>query len=317
MSVMRVLVTGGCGFIGSNFINYFLNQYPNAVIYNVDKVDYCARLKNVDENPRHHFINVDITHRDSMQIVFASVHPDYVIHFAAQSFVDLSFENSFQFTTDNVLGTHTLLEAARIYGKLKKFIHISTDEVYGEVADHIICDESAPLNPMNPYAASKAAAELYVRAYTNCYNIPCIITRGNNVFGPKQYPEKVVPIFIRQMLDNKPVTIHGDGSAKRNFIFVDDVCRAVEAILLKGVIGETYNIGTKYEFSVYEMYEMLAKLISQNTTVTFVPDPRPHNDSRYCIDSNKLRALGWSEDENFTEQLEETINWYYKNKEYF
>jgi dTDP-glucose 4,6-dehydratase len=315
---MRILVTGGCGFIGSNFINYILEKYPQAQIYNVDKVDYCARLKNVNDNPRHHFIHADITNRDQMKIIFSSVHPETVIHFAAQSFVDLSFENSFQFTTDNVLGTHVLLECAKNYGSLHKFIHVSTDEVYGEVADHVVCDESAPLNPMNPYAASKAAAELYVKAYTTCYNLPCIITRGNNVFGPRQYPEKVVPIFIQQLLSKKPVTIHGDGTAKRNFIFVDDVCKAVETILFKGVIGETYNIGTKYEFSVYDMYKMLSDLISYgNGPVQFVSDPRPHNDSRYCIDSSKLRALGWSEDSNFIEQLEETVDWYFKNTDYF
>jgi len=182
----------------------------------------------------------------------------------------------------------------------------------------VVCDESARLNPMNPYAASKAAAELYVKAYTKCYNVPCIITRGNNVFGPMQYPEKVVPIFINQILSRLPVTIHGNGTAKRNFIHVEDVCRAVETILTHGVVGETYNIGTKYEFSVYEMYKMISDLLDNyNPTCKLIPDPRPHNDSRYCIDSKKLRALGWSEGTNFMEQLEDTVNWYHRNKEYF
>lgn len=316
---MRILVTGGCGFIGSNFINYFLKKYPQAVIYNVDKLDYCARTKNVDPDPRYHFIHADITNKEHMNILFSSVHPETVIHFAAQSFVDLSFADSFQFTTDNVLGTHVLLETAKNYGSLMKFIHVSTDEVYGEVDNHVTCDETAPLNPMNPYAASKAAAELYVKAYTKCYNLPCIITRGNNVFGPKQYPEKVVPIFIQQLLNNKPVTIHGDGSAKRNFIHVHDVCTAIDTILHRGEVGETYNIGTKYEFSVYDMYTMLSDLVCEGSSapVQFVQDPRPHNDSRYCIDSRKLRALGWSEGSNFMEQLEDTVDWYFKNKTYF
>jgi nucleoside-diphosphate-sugar epimerase len=308
---MKLLVTGGLGFIGSNFIEYMMKNYPEIQIINVDKCDYCARIDNVDGNlPQYTLVLADITDKQIMKEVFRLYEPTHVVHFAAQSFVDLSFEQSFQFTRDNVLGTHVLLETVRNYGRIQKFIHVSTDEVYGEVDGHVTCDESAALNPMNPYAASKAAAELYVKAYTKCYNLPCIITRGNNVFGPKQYPEKVVPIFIDQILEGRLVTIHGTGEMRRNFIHVSDVCRAVDVLLQKGVVGETYNIGTKFEYSILEMYKMLADISGVFTQTKCVPDPRPHNDSRYCIDSSKLNALGWKEDQDFETKLKETFEWY-------
>ena len=312
---MKLLVTGGLGFIGSNFIEYMLKTYPEIRIINVDKCDYCARIDNVDGYlPQYTLVLADITDKQIMKEVFRLHEPTHVVHFAAQSFVDLSFEQSFQFTRDNVLGTHVLLETVRKYGKIQKFVHVSTDEVYGEVDGHVTCDESAALNPMNPYAASKAAAELYVRAYTKCYNLPCLITRGNNVFGPKQYPEKVVPIFINQILNNQPATIHGTGEMRRNFIHVSDVCRAVDVLLQRGQFGETYNIGTKFEYSILEMYNMLVKISGLYNYPEFVPDPRPHNDSRYCIDSSKLNALGWQEDSDFISKLKETFEWYNLHK---
>jgi len=314
---MKILVTGGLGFIGSNFVEYILNEYPDVNVVNVDKCDYCARVKNVRPHPRYTLVLADITDKKIMHEVFQLHQPTHVVHFAAQSFVDLSFEQSFDFTRDNVLGTHVLLDTVRTYGRIQKFVHVSTDEVYGEVDGHVVCDESAPLNPMNPYAASKAAAELYVKAYTKCYNLPCVITRGNNVFGPKQYPEKVVPIFIKQLLGNTPVTIHGTGEMRRNFIHVSDVCRAVDVILDKGVIGQTYNIGTKFEYSINEIYRMLLDISRLYNYPTHIPDPRPHNDSRYCINSSKLNALGWNESPNFEEQLRETFEWYRDNPQWF
>ena len=314
---MKLLVTGGLGFIGSNFIEYVLKTHSEIQIINIDKCDYCARVDNVDRHPRYTLVLADITDKQIMKEVFRLHEPTHVVHFAAQSFVDLSFEQSFQFTQDNVLGTHVLLETTRNYRKIQKFVHVSTDEVYGEVDGHVVCDETAPLNPMNPYAASKAAAELYVKAYTKCYNLPCIITRGNNVFGPKQYPEKVVPLFITQILTGNPVTIHGKGTTRRNFIHVDDVSRAIEMIMNKGEIGGTYNIGTQFEYSVLEMYEMLAKISALPSTAIFVKDPRAHNDSRYCIDSSKLRELGWSEDSNFEDKLRKTFEWYKENSDWY
>ena len=314
---MKLLVTGGLGFIGSNFIDYMLKKNSEIQIINIDKCDYCARVKNVEDHPNYTYIQGDVTDTELVSSVFSRYSPTHLVHFAAQSCVDLSFSESFQFTNDNVLGTHVLLEAARKYGKLRRFIHISTDEVYGEVDEHVSCDETAKMNPSNPYSASKAAAELYVQAYTNCYNLPCIITRCNNVFGPKQYPEKVVPIFILQMFNNKPVTIHGKGDTKRNFIYVDDVCSAIDCILDRGGVGEVYNIGTKFELSVYELYQKLRSVMDNQENISYVKDPRAHNDSRYCIDSSKLRKLGWKEKSDFTEKLKETIDWYFQNAKWW
>jgi len=312
---MKILVTGGLGFIGSNFINYILRTTEHAVV-NVDKCDYMARENNVTEHPRYTYIRGDITEQYHMRHIFREHQPDVVIHYAAQSSVTKSFDLAFQFTQDNVLGTHVLLEIAKDYGKLTKFIHISTDEVYGEIGEFEISCENSPLNPSNPYSASKAAAELYVKAYANAYKIPCIITRGNNVFGPRQYPEKVIPIFIEQILNQNSLTIHGDGSIRRNFIHVDDVSRAVELILEKGEIGKTYNIGSQHEYSILEIANKIVKLMS-NGTIEHVNDPRPFNDSRYCIDSTALRNLGWSEDTNFDLKLKNTIEWYVQNPEWF
>jgi dTDP-glucose 4,6-dehydratase len=251
-----------------------------------------------------------------MTHIFREHQPDVVVHFAAQSCVTKSFDLAFQYTQDNVLGTHVLLETAKEYGKLTRFIHISTDEVYGEVGTAITSCETAPLNPSNPYSASKAAAELYVRAYSNAFKLPCIITRGNNVFGPQQYPEKVIPLFITQILNGKSATIHGDGATRRNFIHVDDVSRAVELILLEGEIGKTYNIGSQHEYSVTEIYEKIKTAMGRGTSEC-VKDPRAFNDSRYCIDSSELRKLGWSETLDFDLKLRETIDWYMNNPDWY
>jgi dTDP-glucose 4,6-dehydratase len=308
-------VTGGLGFIGSNFINHVLRTTDHEVV-NVDKCDYMARENNVNENSRYTYIRGDITEQYHMRHIFREHQPDVLIHYAAQSSVTKSFDRAFQFTQDNVLGTHVLLEIAKDYGKLHKFIHISTDEVYGEIGEFEISCENSPLNPSNPYSASKAAAELYVKAYTNAYKIPCIITRGNNVFGPRQYPEKVIPIFIEQILNQNSLTIHGDGSIRRNFIHVDDVSRAVELILEKGEIGKTYNIGSQHEYSVLEIANKIVKFMG-NGNIEHVKDPRPFNDSRYCIDSSELRKLGWSEETNFDLKLKNTIEWYVQNPEWY
>lgn len=312
---MIILVTGGLGFIGSNFVNYILENTVHEVV-NVDKCDYQAREHNAPEHPRYTYIRGDITEQYHMRHIFRTHQPDVVIHYAAQSCVTKSFDRAFHYTQDNVLGTHVLLETAKNYGKLKKFIHISTDEVYGEIGANEISCENSPLNPSNPYSASKAASELYVRAYANAYKLPCIITRGNNVFGPRQYPEKVVPLFVTQIMNKNSATIHGDGSTRRNFIHVDDVSRAVELVLVKGEIGKTYNIGSRYEYSVLEMFNKIQAIMGKGEA-EFIKDPRPFNDSRYCIDSSELRKLGWAEDPNFDLKLRETVEWYTQNPEWY
>jgi dTDP-glucose 4,6-dehydratase len=306
---MRLLVTGGLGFIGSNFVSWILKNKDDIEILNIDRGDYCSDINNVVPDPRYTYFKGDVADEPHMETIFSFFKPDVVIHYAAQSHVDNSFSSPIQFTRDNVLGTHVLLHVSYKYGKLKKFIHMSTDEVYGEVNEGEISTEKSLLNPTNPYAASKAGAEFIVRSYGHSFNFPYIIVRANNVYGPKQYPEKLVPLFINNILKGKSCKIHGDGSSRRNFIFTDDVSEAMYVILNKGVLGRTYNIGTSNEHNVMDIFTTLKNIIDPNATHVFVQD-RPFNDSRYCIDSSELRKLGWSDKTRFEDGLRKTIEWY-------
>lgn len=296
---MNILVTGGCGFIGSNFINHLLATDPVVSVVNIDCLNYCASVANVVNNTRYRFIQGNITSKDLVSHILAEYKIDSIVHFAAQSHVDNSFDNSLQYTIDNVLGTHTLLQAAKEYGRLKRFLHFSTDEVYGEVdRDHAGCTERSLLNPTNPYAATKAAAEFIVRSYYHSFKLPTLIVRCNNVYGPNQYPEKLIPKFIKLLREGKSLTIHGKGETRRNFIWAADVARATALILEKGAINEIYNIGTDSEYSVMDIASLLVKHMTADglvdNHVTYVED-RPFNDFRYAIDSSLLRTLGWSE----------------------
>ena len=317
--VSKLLITGGCGFIGSNFINYFSNKHPDIKIYNLDAMYYCANENNVEENIRnsanYKLIKGNLCSFDLLNHILDTYQIDTVIHFAAQSHVQDSFSDSFKYTHDNILGTHTLLEACRKYGKINRFIHISTDEVYGE---SLLSDteekknEHSILCPTNPYAATKAAAELIAGSYYHSFNMPIIITRGNNVYGPNQYPEKLIPLFIEQLKDNKKVTIQGDGSNVRAFLHSSDVATALECILNKGEIGEIYNIGSDEdkEYTVLEIAEMLIKKIKKteniNEHITYIED-RPFNDKRYYISNDKVKELGWEIKKDFIEGVEELI----------
>ena len=304
---MRVLITGGLGFIGSNFIEYTLKHRDWSVL-NIDRCDYCARVHNVEASPRYSYIQADITNMSKMKKVFQEFRPELVVHFAAQSHVDRSFENTWDYIHDNIIGTYTLLECLKEMPV--KFIHVSTDEVYGEVElDEVSTVEKSVLNPTNPYSATKASAELLVKAYGHSFGTPWIMTRGNNVFGPKQYPEKVIPKFIMQILDGKPCTIHGDGKSRRNFIYVDDVSRALLTVAEKGSVHTVYNIGTRNEFSVLQIFNILRNLMNEQAEYVHVGD-RPHNDKRYAVDSSALQALGWSEEASFVDVLRKTIEWY-------
>ena len=311
---MRILVTGGLGFIGSNFITWMLEN-TDVEIINVDRGDYCSNIKNVPPNSRYTYVKGDITHEFHMKTIFDQYTPDIVVHYAAQSHVDNSFGTPIQFTIDNVLGTHVLLHASYEYGKLQKFIHISTDEVYGEVGMGETSTEKSLLNPTNPYAASKAAAEFLVKSYGHSFNFPWIITRCNNVFGPKQYPEKLIPSFINNIINKTPCRIHGLGETRRNFIYVDDVSAAVELMITQGKIGHTYNIGSKNEYSVNEIFDKLRNKIDKDATFIHVQD-RPFNDSRYCIDSSELRNLGWEDNVSFEYGLAKTIDWYLTHRDW-
>ena len=310
-SPTNLLVTGGCGFIGSNFINYYKEKNPNVKIINFDKLDYCS-----DKNGINHdkLVIGNLKNKDLVVHILNEHNIDTVIHFAAQTHVDNSFGNSLEFTIDNILGTHTLLECCKVYNKIKRFIHISTDEVYGEVdINHKGCTEKSLLNPTNPYAATKAGAEFIARSYFYSFNMPIIITRGNNVYGPRQYPEKLIPKFINQLINNQKCTIHGKGETRRNFIYIDDVVKAIEVILQKGIINNIYNIGTNNEYSVSEIADKLITYLKPNDKIEdwmqYVTD-RNFNDYRYAIKSNELYDLGWKEETNFEKGFEYTIKWF-------
>lgn len=316
----NLLVTGGCGFIASNFINHFMKTHPDVNIYNLDKLDYCANPKSIEDphSPRYHFILGDVTNRDLVMHVFDTCDIDTIVHFAAQSHVDNSFGNSLSFTVNNVLGTHNLLECARVYDKIEKFIHVSTDEVYGEVTKSQ--REEGMLNPTNPYAATKAAVEHIVKSYHISFGLPVLISRGNNVYGPYQYPEKVIPRFIMLAKMGEKLTIQGTGSNTRTFIHSSDVAAAFETLVDKGIIGEVYNIGSRDELSVMEIARRtIAELYGPaeaegeniNKYVTFIKD-RDFNDERYDIDSCKLEKLGWKRQVGFDEGFKQTVEWYRK-----
>ncbi len=316
MSPKNILVTGGCGFIGSNFINHMLQSYNDIFIVNIDKLDYCADVNNIlNKDPnRYQLIITDINNTNVILNTLKVYNIDTVVHFAAQSHVDNSFKNSLQFTFDNVLGTHSLLEASREYGKLSKFVHCSTDECYGEVdLEHDGCTEKSLLNPTNPYAATKAAAEFLVRSYYHSYKLPILITRGNNTYGLFQYPEKLIPKFIEHFLKNEKCTIHGEGKTRRNFIFAEDTAKAFDFIVRKGVINEIYNIGSKNEYSVMDIFNILHKKLNiqkdKEDCLVYVED-RNFNDFRYAVNCEKLKELGWKEETTFEEGLDKTIEWY-------
>jgi len=310
---MRLLVTGGCGFIGSNFINRFRKRFLETYIVNYDRLDYCASVDKVAPTQNYKLVQGDLNDSAKILELLETNHIDTVVHFAAQTHVDNSFGNSIQFTIDNVLGTHTLLECCRAYGKIERFIHISTDEVYGSTDGESM--ETSILDPTNPYAATKAGAEFIVRSYYHSFNLPVIITRGNNVYGPQQYPEKLIPKFIMHLKNNQKCTIHGQGLTRRNFIYVDDVADAIIAILFKGEINHIYNIGTKNEYSVMEIADMLVKSIKNDTDtskyIEYVED-RKFNDFRYNVNTESLKSLGWCEKTPFAEGLARTIDWYMK-----
>jgi len=304
----RFLITGGCGFIGSNFINYFVQKYPNYFCVSLDAMYYSASTNNIlpSQNAKNfkHLVG-NINDYDLIKIILDEYHITDIIHFAAQSHVDNSFEDSLQYTEDNIKGTHTLLEVVRKYNPNITFYHFSTDEVYGE--SHINEDpkhEMSLLCPTNPYAASKAAAEMLVNAYSHSYKLKTVITRCNNVYGPNQYPEKLIPKFIQLIKSNQKCTIHGDGSSLRSFIHVQDVCSAMDVIVHKGILGEIYNIGSEPENELTVI--QIAKVLLENLKpgekledwMIYVED-RPYNDKRYFITNEKLKKLGWEQKINF------------------
>mmetsp|Transcript_8997 Transcript_8997/g.11289 ORF Transcript_8997/g.11289 Transcript_8997/m.11289 type:complete len:408 (-) Transcript_8997:6-1229(-) len=314
----RLLITGGAGFIASHVVIAMVKKYPDVKVFVLDKLDYCASLKNLEEiyhHPNFKFIKGDITSLELVSYVLENECVDTILHFAAQTHVDNSFGNSLAFTNSNVKGTHVMLEASkRLKPQIRRFIHVSTDEVYGEsILEDKPFLEGSVLEPTNPYAATKAAAEFLAKACYRSFNLPVIITRGNNVYGPHQYPEKLIPKFINQMMRDMPLTVHGTGATRRNYLYVSDVASAFETILCKGKAGQVINIGGRLEFSVKQLALKILKLFhrehDEEKWIKYTDD-RDFNDQRYDICSEKLRLLGWQEKVSFLDGLEVTKDWY-------
>jgi dTDP-glucose 4,6-dehydratase len=296
----NVLVTGGCGFIGSNFINIMKDKYPNINFINIDKLDYCSNVHNVKSGIST-LIRGDVGNSQLMEHLIKEYNFDTVFHFAAQSHVDNSFDNALSFTKDNTHATHVLIEACRRYIPNVEFVHFSTDEVYGEsISDIPFKEDIDILKPTNPYSASKAAAEMIVRSYIESFKMNIKIIRCNNVYGPNQYPEKLIPKFKKLLREGKKCTIHGKNCAqiKRAFMHIDDVVDAVEVVWKRGTPGEIYNIASEHEMTVMEVTQVAIETIKgtndYDAWIEYVED-RPFNDRRYHICSKKLKALGWSQ----------------------
>lgn len=327
-SPTSILLTGGCGFIGAHVVVALLEHFPEAKVTVIDKLDYCANPKwanrlveDSGHADRYAFVEGDILDASFLRYLLTSKAIDTVMHFAAQSHVDNSFGNSLTFTENNVLGTHVLLEACRAYGSIQRFIHVSTDEVYGTAsAEDPAWGETAMLRPTNPYSASKAAAEMIVSGYRLSYKMPIIVTRGNNVYGPGQYPEKVIPKFTLQTLAGMACTIHGKGDNSRHFVHVKDAAEAFVAVLAKGAIGETYNIGTEEEISTFEVATTIGSLLKESDgidqTIVYVED-RCFNDFRYPVDRSKLTDLGWIPKIGWKDGMRDTVQWYKTNSEVY
>lgn len=309
---MKLLVTGGAGFIGSNFIRLFFAEHPDAEIFNFDKLTYAGNLANladIESQPNYRFVRGDICDAAAVDEIFADSF-DAVVHFAAESHVDRSIAGAREFVRTNVEGTLVLLEASR-KRKIPRFVHVSTDEVYGSMSPKQMAGEDSPLAPNSPYAASKAAADLLVRSYVHTHHFPAIITRSTNNYGPYQFPEKLIPLMISNALEGKKLPVYGDGLNERDWIFVEDHCRAIDAVLQKGKIGEIYNIGSGRPVPNIGIVRSLLKLLDKpEGLIEFVQD-RPGHDRRYALDDSKIRReLGWAPVADLDNGLKHTVEWY-------
>ncbi len=308
----RVLVTGGCGFIGSNFIRLFLSKAPAAQLVNFDKLTYAGNkenLKDIEGDNRYSFIQADIS--DPKAAASAMQGCDLLVHFAAESHVDRSILDAADFLRTNITGTQTLLEAAHACG-VKRFVHISTDEVYGSLAEGA-AKEGDPMSPNSPYAASKASAEHFVRAHHVTYGLPAVIVRGTNNFGPYQFPEKFIPLMITNAMANEPLPVYGDGKYVREWIHVEDFCEAILLAAERGTIGETYNAGSGEYRENMDVIATILKMTGRPPTLVRHVTDRLGHDRRYAVNSAKLRSLGWAPKKRFDQSLEETIQWYKKS----
>ena len=307
---MKILVTGGAGFIGSNFIRYILATYRNYRVVCLDKLTYAGNLKNLEDvakNSRYHFVKGDIADPETIDMI-CSKGIDAIINFAAETHVDRSIIGSADFIMTDVLGTYVLLEAVKKYN-INRFIQISTDEVYGSIEKGSFT-ENSPLNPNNPYSASKAGGDLQVLAAYRTFNLPVIITRASNNFGPYQYPEKIIPLFITNAIEDKSLPLYGDGLNIRDWLYVEDHCSAIDLVLHNGDIGEVYNIGGGNEVTNINLTNAILELMEKSKSLIQPVKDRLGHDRRYSIDSSKIRVLGWEPEYNFNSALSATVAWY-------
>ena len=335
---MKILVTGGCGFIGSNFVLQQINTTHNTIL-NLDKLTYAGNLNNlskVSKDPRYEFVQGDICDSNLVSNTISYFQPDAIVHFAAESHVDRSIHGPMDFVNTNIVGTATLLNVSRKYIEAKsqkpedgnfRFLHVSTDEVFGSLGDDGLFTETTPYDPSSPYSASKAGSDHLVRAWTRTYGFPALITNCSNNYGPYQFPEKLIPLMIANCIDEKPLPIYGEGLNIRDWLFVEDHYDAIYSVLRNGTIGETYNIGGNNEISNIDIVNTICSILdelkprsggkSYNNLITFVTD-RPGHDFRYAIDATKINnKLGWSPKETFASGIRKTIQWYLDNESWW
>ena len=320
---MKIIVTGGAGFIGSNFIFYMMKKHPDYKIICLDKLTYAGNLstlKDVMDKPNFRFVKLDICDREGVYKLFEEEHPDVVVNFAAESHVDRSIENPEIFLQTNIIGTSVLMDACRKYG-IKRYHQVSTDEVYGDLPldrPDLFFHEDTPLHTSSPYSSSKASADLLVGAYGRTYGLPVTISRCSNNYGPYQFPEKLIPLMIQRALADEKLPVYGEGQNVRDWLYVEDHCKAIDLILEKGTVGEVYNIGGHNEMRNIDIVKIICKALGKpESLITYVTDRKGH-DMRYAIDPTKIHSeLGWLPETKFADGIQKTIDWYLNNRQWW
>lgn len=317
----KILVTGGAGFIGGNFVQYMVKKYKEYEVFNLDSLTYAGDLtkhQGIEGFENYHFINMDISDKESIHQLFDDMKFDFVVHFAAESHVDRSIADPDVFIKTNVLGTHVLLEASKRIG-ISKFVHVSTDEVYGELEfdSSALFTEDTPLQPNSPYSASKASSDLLVRAYYETYGLPINITRCSNNYGPFHFPEKLIPLTISRVMDDLDIPVYGDGKNIRDWLHVLDHCSAIDLILHKAKPGEVYNIGGHNEKTNLEVVQTIIRFLGKSESLIKFVEDRPGHDKRYAIDPTKIEQLGWKPVHDFDTGIADTVQWFIDNKDWW